>query len=404
MVVLAVCLQVTPVTKNESIPSQPQGTNELVTSIPVKIPSYGLIFLKAQINNSPPLSFALDSGASFPFVINTSRAKALGLNLEDESVRSGGAGEGSYKIKFAKDITVGLPGLTLRQQTAVAINLDTIETLAGRQLDGLVGNPIFRRFVVEIDYVDHTVKLYEPQNYNYGGSGEILPLLSQGDYLLVKATLGVTPARKIAGTFLIDTGGGMVTTVLATPFVESKNVVGSLSKTIRDDSLSGLGGDIKLLVSRAHSLAIGKLVVQEPIIHLSQNRSGALASPGFDGVIGAELLNRFRVIFDFSRRQLILEPNRHFGKSSDYNQTGISVRSDRERFKIFTVYDVLENSPGSEAGVKKGDVLVQINERSAKEFTLADIYQLFKESWVLRLTLSRGDKTFVATIKPRRMV
>lgn len=392
-------------TKSESPFQQRSVTNQPIATIPVEIPSYGIVFLKAQINNSSPLSFALDSGASFPFVINSSKAEPLGLLLEGELESSGGAGEGAYNIKFARGVSVRVPGLTLRQQTAAVIDLTGIETLAGRDIDGLVGSNIFKRFVVEVDYEGHAVKLYDPTTYNYTGPGESLPLTVENDYLFVTARLALTPRESVSGKFLIDTGGGMVTAVLTTPFVESKNVVSMLGKTIRDDSLTGLGGNIKLLVSRAHGFQIGNITIRQPIVHLSQNETGALASTAFDGVIGSELLNRLRVIFDASRRRLILEPNINISRPSEYNMTGISVRATGKEFKRFTVYQVLKDSPGSEAGVRKGDLVAQINGRPATEFTLDDIYRMFKESHSgLRLTLSRATKTVVAEIKPRRMI
>jgi len=380
-------------------------TNKPITTIPVEIPGYGIIFLKAQINNSDPMWFALDSGASFPFVINTSKLESLRLKVDREAEGGGGAGEGSYKLKFMKNVSVSLPGLPLQQQPLAAIDLGTIETLAGRRLDGLVGVHLFHNFVVEIDYAARRVNLFDPQNYRYSGSGEVLPLIVEGNYLFVRATVELTQQRSVSGKFLLDTGGGLVTAVLTTPFVESQNVRAYLKNTIQDDSLSALGGNIKVLVGRPFALKLGKLIIPQPVLFLSQNNNGALASAHYDGLIGAEMLKKFRVIFDSSRQRLILEPNQHFSLPSDYNRTGISVRASGEGFKVFTVYEVMKSSPGFEAGVRKGDVLVQINARPATEFLLDDIYSLFKESTsVIRLSLSRESKTVVVDIKPRRMI
>ena len=391
--------------RSDSLSRQAVITNQPVTTIPVEIPSYGIIFLKAQINNSDPMWFALDSGASLPFIINRSKLESLKLKADSEVEGGGGAGEGSYKVQIMRNVSVALPGIALQQQRLAAIDLSTIETLAGRRLDGLVGVSLFHKFIVEIDYAAQRVNLFDPRNYRYSGTGEVLPLIVEGNYLLVRATVELSPQTSVSGKFLLDTGGGLVTAVLTTPFVKSENVRAHLKKTIQDDSLSALGGDIKVHVGRPFALKLGTHTISQPILYLSQNNSGALASADYDGVIGAEVLKRFRVIFDYSRRQLILERNAHFADASEYNKTGISVRATGDSFKVFTVYQVMTDSPGFEVGVRKGDVIVQINERPAAEFVLDDIYRLFKESTgVIRLTLTRGREIVKANIKPRLLI
>ena len=59
------------------------------------------IVLKAQVDNSRPLSFVLDTGDQFS-IINLDRAKELGLKLQGE-VRVGGAGSAVSTGAFVRD-------------------------------------------------------------------------------------------------------------------------------------------------------------------------------------------------------------------------------------------------------------------------------------------------------------
>jgi hypothetical protein len=59
----------------------PAAAKRLVT-IPTEVTGYGLVLLQARVNNSQPMWFAMDSGASFSFVIDARRARALGLKLQ----------------------------------------------------------------------------------------------------------------------------------------------------------------------------------------------------------------------------------------------------------------------------------------------------------------------------------
>jgi hypothetical protein len=44
-------------------------------------------------------------------------------------------------------------------------------------------------------------------------------------------------------------------------------------------------------------------------VELSRDKTGLFASSDFDGILGGEMLRRFKVIFDYSRQRVILEPN-----------------------------------------------------------------------------------------------
>jgi hypothetical protein len=54
-------------------------------------------------------------------------------------------------------------------------------------------------------------------------------------------------------------------------------------------------------------------VVSRPLTQFSQNTSGILATTDLAGIIGAQMLRRFTIIFDYPRGEMILEPNKHFG-------------------------------------------------------------------------------------------
>jgi hypothetical protein len=62
-----------------------------LTAIPFE-QSDNLIYLQVQVNNSAPLQFVLDSGASV-FVIGQSQAKTLNLKTEEKD-KLAGAGQG----------------------------------------------------------------------------------------------------------------------------------------------------------------------------------------------------------------------------------------------------------------------------------------------------------------------
>jgi hypothetical protein len=174
---------------------------------------------------------------------------------------------------------------------------------------------------------------------------------------------------------------------------------------VLDRSLSGLGGETKVLVRRARSFTLGKLVISVPVVYVSQDKGGALASSDFDGIIGGELLRKFKVIFDYARRRLILEKNAHYAEPVEYDMSGIRLRAEGEDFRTFRVFQVLERSPAAEARLRKGDVLTAIDGARAASFSLDEIYQMLKrQGSEYKLGLRRNGKAFFVKIKMQRLI
>src|SRR5258708_2168643 len=161
-----------------------------------------------------------------------------------------------------------------------------------------------------------------------------------------------------------------------TPVVASNNLLTATQKTITEPGAMGVSGEVKLLVGRLPSLQLGHFTLTGPVIHFAQDRKGSFAGSDFSGVIGGELLRRFKVIFDYAHERMILEPNASFADRFEYDMSGIRLRADGPDFKILRVSRVVENSPATEAGVREGDVVSAIDGRPTAECSLSQISQM----------------------------
>ncbi|MBA2501750.1 MAG: aspartyl protease family protein [Pyrinomonadaceae bacterium] len=374
-----------------------------IASLPAEMVLSGGILLQTRVNDSEPLWFVLDSGGGSGFIIDRRRADTLGLELRGRA-KSTGAGENYYDVTFANNIRITLAGIEFPPQTVRVISLSSLEPFAGRTLDGAIGFGLFSRYVVEIDYATRKVNLYDSQSYHYSGSGTRLPLTMEDNHFFVPAKVAIAGRGTIDGKFMVDTGAVPMTLILNRPFVEKHGLLASLRKRILDRSLPGLGGETKQILSRASMIRLGGLTIHQPTISLSQDAQGALASPDFDGVIGGELLRRFKVIFDPARRQLILEPNAHFTEPYEHSMSGIGLRAEGENFRVIKVHRVIEDSPASEAGLREGDVIVAIGDQPVSSFTLDQLYQMFKqEGREYDIVVMRGGERLQAKLRLRRL-
>ena len=289
--------------------------------------------------------------------------------------------------------------------SAAVIYLGLVEEQVGRSVDGLVGVDLFLKYVVEIDYAAKQLTLHDPQSYVYSGSGDSVPLTLQDGHFVVPAKLDIQDRGELVGQFVVDTGGCMMTVVLTTPFANSNNLPVPTQKTISDRSVSGLGGTTRLLIGRAPQFKIGRSVFPSPLIYISQDKGGALASSEFEGLIGTEILRRFKVIFDYARRRLILEPTAQFDEPLEYDMSGMSIRAYGAGFRTFRVHQVLEDSPAGRAGLRVGDIVESIDGVPASRLTLEQILQMMRAPGrEYKLTIKRNRDIRLVQLTTKRLI
>lgn len=351
------------------------------------------IYLRARVNDSEPLWFLLDTGATASY-FDVQRATALGLAGQDNSI---------------KGVSLNFPGMKLLNQNFSTQRLG-FWAYDGHAVDGMLGYDFINRLVVEIDYVNKTVSLHEPQSYKYSGSGEIVPLVmleddSGGKVPLVRVKITQQGRAAIEGKFIADTG---VRSAISfnTPFGETYKLLHFAQKTIQ----APLGGgsmvrESKQPVGRVPNVQLGRFTFKNPIAIFFQDKKGVIASPEFDGVIGGEILRRFKVIFDYSRQQMILEPNRYIPDPEEYDMSGMLLIAEGTDLNTFKVRRIIENSPATVAGFREGDVISAIDGKPTSNLTLEQVRQMFKQKGRnYRLTVERDKQKIQTKIKLRKLI
>jgi hypothetical protein len=207
-------------------------------------------------------------------------------------------------------------GEELGDQTVATLPLDWFSREVGRSTDGFLGSNVFRNYVVEIDYANQVLRFYDPAAYSYSGPGQRLPLqFIWNDIPTVRAEVVMQDGTAIMGTFLVDSGA---TTALwlTKDFSEAHPEFLSAQETIELPSVVAVGGEVSARLGHVAAVRLGGFLVSMPLTQFSQNTSGIFASPFVAGTIGAQTLRQFKVIFDYRHREMILEPNDHFGDPS----------------------------------------------------------------------------------------
>ena len=280
------------------------------------------IYLHVRVNNSEPLWFLLDTGATN--IINHRHSQALGLKLTPAG-QTIGVGEGLADIFRTDNVSFSLPGITVGRQKFAVLSFDNVEeclkkldvdaqgqitprkvaATEGQPIDGLLGGEFFRLFVVEIDYAKKTLDLHDPDDYRYQGNGEKIPLEVTQTHIFIRTSISASPDSAVTGRFMIDSGAAGAL-VLNSPFVEQNKLLPPATETT-PFQVCGIGGDSPTQIGKVTEIRLGNIKLEKPVTMFSQAKNGVLSSTNFSGQIGNALLRRFKVVFDYSRKVMILE-------------------------------------------------------------------------------------------------
>jgi hypothetical protein len=300
------CLGVDSAPAAPALAASADSTNKIVT-LPFEF-SRGHIVIRARINESEPLYFMLDSGYSMP-MIRPDLAESLKLKQTGKVTIVGIAGD--ERADVFEGATFDLAGATYSPRRVGA--LPSANKSRSRKRDGVLGYGFFRRFVVEIDHQAKTIKLHDPASYTYTGEGERIPLRFRNTAPIVTAEIKRPGRAPISGQFEIDTGcdGGLC---LGQKFVEA-NQLRETADVTEDSVRKGVGGDTRTVTGSVPQFQLGQIIIEKPQADFFLD--GSPVDDGLAGHIGIEILRRFKVIFDYSRKQLFLESYQPSPKESE---------------------------------------------------------------------------------------
>ena len=128
-----------------------------------------------------------------------------------------------------------------------------------------------------------------------------------GELIFIRACVKPSNRASIRGSFEIDSGGNHAL-FLNKPFVERHSLLAPAQRE-RSVLVGGIGGSSRVVMGAVENLQLGRRSVDNPSTLFSLATDGMLANGEFDGNIGNDILRRFKIVFDYSRRFMILESN-----------------------------------------------------------------------------------------------
>ncbi len=268
--------------------STAEAQNKAIATLPFAAISHPAIYLSGQLGNGETGWWDLDTGAS-ECLLDRTAARRAGLVFRGHRELHG-AGTGTVRLDSIRGrVPLRISGKAVPTCDHFgAIELRSANLDRTHPLTGVLGYEFFARYVVRVDFGNHTVTLYDPRQYRYTGSGDTVKLDLTKRQPRVQVRIRTASRPEVVRSLIVDTG--------SEDFVDDSTVRRNAKARGVTVATTGLGESYEAVIGTLDKVRIG--------------RSTFTNIPGVAsriGIVGNGIWSKFVCIFDYAHERLILE-------------------------------------------------------------------------------------------------
>jgi len=395
-----------------------------------------LIVLPIEVNGKE-LNFILDSGVGQTVLFNLNPQDSILLKNE-EAIKLKGLGKNdAIDAIVSKGNRFKLNNIISSDQKLYVVSNDNFDLSSkmGITIHGIIGYQLLKDFVVKINYSNRRITFIESENFEYSDCKKcesfnlefyrLKPFVNVGVKLYENSNK-ITPVK-----LLIDSGGSDAMWL----FENTHPDIISPTNFFNDFLGEGLSGSVYGKRTRINSIVLGSFELKKPTVSYPDSTSvaQALHFKKRNGSLGAVILKRFVVTFDYKKAKIYLKKGSGFKEPFRYNMSGIELvyngkilvkekgailpnnqsnqvtnntvtleYSYKFLFKpTYKIQKVQPGSPAADAGILPGDILIKINGKYTYDLKLEEIVEKLyqKENTRINLVVERYGKDYEFTFK-----
>lgn len=326
--------------------------SKFITRLPITLFTGGVIVLRARLDDHPDtLSFILDTGSS-GISLDSTTTEYLKLKPSEPQKTIRGIA-GLKRVGVLHDRTLYFPGLAVDSLDFHVNDYQTLTSVYGEKIDGIIGYSFLSRYILKINYDSAYIDVCTRGSIKYPKGGYLFrPFINT---LPIQAAT-IRDSRTVQTRFLYDIGAGLCV-LFSKDFIEDSAFLKKKRKTFAKQA-EGLGGKIDMHITVLKEFRLGPYKFKKIPVNIFDDEFNVTSYPSMGGLIGNDLLRRFNCIINYAKREFHLKPNTHFNESFDYAYSGLEMYMIDGNIHIA---EVAKNSPAEKAGLKIGDMVIGVN-------------------------------------------
>ncbi|ARS40163.1 hypothetical protein CA265_11065 [Sphingobacteriaceae bacterium GW460-11-11-14-LB5] len=327
---------------------------KLLSKVNVKR-SAGLMFVEVAIAGKK-YNFLFDSGAGAT-TINESLATSLNIKINQKAIDIKTAGKGG-QFKTIDSLALNIEGVNVRGKQVVVANLNALSQVVGQPMDGIIGFDLLKDYQVAVNLDDNLMSIY---NFGYfdQSTGNKVPVKLNGNTAKLEVTLKVNGIN-YPSILMFDTGNGG--SISGNYFLNT--YVNGLVDKLRNKR-SSASMDLTNQISKAQiggidAISIAGYNLNNPVVTVDLPKEQNPYGFNSHGLLGMSLIGKFNMLFNYSLNYIQLSPNKNF-ETPIVPLYALGLGFQKEGGK-FIVKNVDEDGLAYQAGLRKGDELIKVNQ------------------------------------------
>jgi predicted aspartyl protease len=354
-----------------------------------------------------PLRFIYDTGAENSILLKKEISDLLGVVYEREITVYGSDMSIALGAQIARKVFLDLPNIKMIKDMLI-LNEDffRFDENAGVEIHGILGSETFKGHVVKINYARQIMTIYAKNSFKPPLKSEYdsvpIKMIRNKPYVEVDLTLqndSIVPVK-----LLLDTGASLSMLLYSGTAkgltIPANALKGSIGR--------GLGGNLEGHIGRVKKMQLGSFPLTNVISRFQTLPIDVdtTQTVGRNGIIGAEIMARFNLIFDYTHQIMYLQPNNQYKNEFIYDRSGLTLVAGGRNLSEFTVQGVLPNTPAARADIRVGDKLVKIGIWNTKLLHLTQLTRKFqgKVGKEMNLTILRDGQKLKKKFKLQELI
>ncbi|MCJ0741751.1 aspartyl protease family protein [Pedobacter montanisoli] len=361
-----------------------------------------IAIIKLYINDKGPFNFILDTGVDPMVVTDPSLKESLKVNNTRKIMITGYDNTNTVEAYVTHELPVKIGDAEALNSPVVFLKEDVfnLSGYLGKKISGLIGYNFFSSFVIKINYINRTFTFYSPKK-RVNPKGDKIPFefINHKPHITaqIRFNQSTYPVKLI-----VDCGAShslSLETFNNQSFaVPSPNIDANLGV--------GLTGVISGKKARIDWLKIGRFDFNNVISSFPELIPDSVKKIARNGNLGAEVLNRFNVTFDYANQAMYLKKNSRYTDPFEDDMMGIEIYMEEGPPSRYLITRVDEGSVAQKAGILPNDEIIALNFKPIDSYTIDEIANLFKarDGNAILMECWRKDQRIIKLIRLKKRI